>query len=184
MTRKSKISDKPDTQGAKDSLEGNPPEEAKAPITADPQQAAAQAEADGTIPSATPSDAEGGSGGGDVTPPEQAEAPITVDPQQAAAPAEADGTIPSATSSDAESGAGGGDVTPPEQAGAPITADPDAEDQANMPEATITVTCHSEAGRRRAGRRWEFGDNTVPLDSLTDYQLAQLRGDPLFTVKG
>lgn len=140
MTRKPKISDKPDTQGAKDSLEGTPPEEAKAPITADPQQAAAPAEADGTIPSATPSDA--------------------------------------------ESGAGGGDVALPEEAEAPITADPDAEGKASIPEATITVTCHSEAGRRRAGRRWEFGDNPVPLDSLTDYQLAQLRGDPLFTVKG
>lgn len=51
-----------------------------------------------------------------------------------------------------------------------------------LPGATWTVVCHREGGRRRAGRHWPEGETTVPADELTDYELAQLDGDPAFTI--
>ena len=47
----------------------------------------------------------------------------------------------------------------------------------------ISVTCHREGGRRRAGRRWDKGETVVEFDALSDYQLAQLKGDPQFTIR-
>lgn len=56
MTRKPKASENQNTQGAKDSLEGTQPEQAKAPITADPQEQAAAPAAE-VDPSAATHDA-------------------------------------------------------------------------------------------------------------------------------
>lgn len=47
---------------------------------------------------------------------------------------------------------------------------------------TITVTCLSKGGRRRAGRNWPEGPTIVSADALTPYHLDQLRGDPRFRV--
>ena len=44
------------------------------------------------------------------------------------------------------------------------------------------VICHRAGGRRRAGRRWPEGETPVHADELTEYELAQLKGDPQFTV--
>lgn len=46
----------------------------------------------------------------------------------------------------------------------------------------FVVICHRAGGRRRAGRRWPEGESTVKEFELTAYQLAQLQGDPQFTV--
>lgn len=48
--------------------------------------------------------------------------------------------------------------------------------------ACIRVVCHVEEGRRRVGRRWPKGESLIHIGELDDYELAQLRGDPLFTV--
>ena len=52
-----------------------------------------------------------------------------------------------------------------------------------VPEFAWIVTCHREGGRRRAGRRWPQGETPVTADELTGYELAMLKGDPLFTVR-
>ncbi|GHC22322.1 hypothetical protein GCM10007291_22170 [Gemmobacter nanjingensis] len=152
MTRKPKISDKPDTQGAKDSLEGTPPEEAKAPITADPQQAAAPAEADATIPSATHPDAAGDEAAPAAPDTASTDAPVTSGP---AAAAEAALTRPPADTATRDGGPA---------------------------EADIRVVCHATDGRRRLGRRWPHGETVVPAGLLDADALRRLRDDPLFTV--
>lgn len=124
---------------------------------------------------------------------EQAEAPITADPQeQAAAPvAEAD---PSAATHDAgEDGAGDPE---PEADGVTLleavaAIDPEAKPPimpvpASIdlpPQPIVTVICHRDGGRRRAGRRWPQGETILPAGDLQPFELAQLQGDPQFTVK-
>ena len=44
------------------------------------------------------------------------------------------------------------------------------------------VICHRDGGRRRGGRRWPHGKTRVREGELTEYELAQLKGDPQFTV--
>lgn len=55
-------------------------------------------------------------------------------------------------------------------------------DQAVEEPEVITVICMRPDGRRRAGRRWDEGATEVPVDALTDFQLAVLEADPLFRV--
>lgn len=50
------------------------------------------------------------------------------------------------------------------------------------PQADLTVICHRKGGRRRAGLRWKEGKTNIVAADLSDYALAQLRGDPQFTV--
>lgn len=71
----------------------------------------------------------------------------------------------------------------------PVTSSPEDDAPAIQAEAEgadatdLVVICHKAEGRRRAGRRWPKGETRVREDELTAYQLAQLRGDPLFTVR-
>lgn len=125
--------------------------------------------------------------------PEQAEAPITADlPEAAAAPAaEADA---SAAPHDAGEDVAGApvieadEVTLLEAIGA---IDPQAEPRMwpkpasieVIPQPMVTVICHRDGGRRRAGRRWPQGETILPADDLQPFDLAQLQGDPQFTVK-
>lgn len=70
----------------------------------------------------------------------------------------------------------------------PGSSEPVAAAPAPLPEvkaevtAMISVVCHSAEGRRRVGRRWAAGETLIPVGALSDYELAQMRGDPLFTV--
>lgn len=70
----------------------------------------------------------------------------------------------------------------------PVRSEPVAAAPPPLPEvkaevtAMISVVCHSEKGRRRVGRRWAAGETLIPVAALSDYELAQMRGDPLFTV--
>lgn len=63
-----------------------------------------------------------------------------------------------------------------------LPADQSEGADAEVPEAMISVVCHAEAGRRRAGRRWPAGETRVPASELTEGDIAVLRGDPRFTV--
>lgn len=63
---------------------------------------------------------------------------------------------------------------------APAAPIPEAKPPVAVP--MIAVVCHSAEGRRRVGRRWVAGETLIPVGDLSDYQLAQMCGDPLFTV--
>lgn len=89
--------------------------------------------------------------------PDQAEAPMADPQEQAAAPA-AEGDA-SAAAHDA------------------------GEDGPGAPAPMVTVICHRDGGRRRAGRRWPQGETILPAGDLQPFELAQLQGDPQFTVR-
>lgn len=64
------------------------------------------------------------------------------------------------------------------------TADPDDATGKDMEaQPTITVTCLRPGGRRRAGRRWPQGETIIAAADLTAFQLAQIEGDPLFSIR-
>jgi len=68
-----------------------------------------------------------------------------------------------------------GQVGREERPDLPATAD-------HRPEVDLAVVCHRKDGRRRAGQKWSFGETRINSAELTEYQLAQLQGDPAFTV--
>lgn len=168
MTRKSKTparKDTPDTEGAENSLMGVLPDQDDAP-----EQTAAE---DDT--SAAPQDADPAETGIEDVSPEPlaaAEAEETgAETPEAEAPVDA-GNV-SVAPEDAE-------TTDPE---APELVLPEAVAGDPLPVATVTVVCHRDGGRRRAGRRWPQGETTVPASDLLPYELAMLQGDPQFTVR-
>lgn len=83
----------------------------------------------------------------------------------------------------------------PDTAGPPVApggAGDGADDGIVAPTHTISgddedapaylVICHRDGGRRRGGRRWPHGQTSVREGELTEYELAQLMGDPQFTI--
>lgn len=71
---------------------------------------------------------------------------------------------------------------------APLAASPapgaagDGGPDADAPERVIwIVTCSREGGKRRAGRRWAFGQTRA--DDLTDSDILALEADPSFEVQ-
>ncbi|WP_182912740.1 hypothetical protein [Paracoccus onubensis] len=124
--------------------------------------------------------------------------------QSAAAEAKSDGTVAASTNitaADLKPAAGDTDnwgantagTTADAPAHAPATDDQGqtggeersvlpATSSDNEPQADLTVICHRKGGRRRAGLRWKEGKTNIVSADLSDYALAQLRGDPQFTV--
>jgi hypothetical protein len=58
----------------------------------------------------------------------------------------------------------------------------EAEGKAEGDGPMITVLCAVASGRRRAGRRWEAGENLIPVDDFTDEMEKTLARDPMFQV--
>lgn len=125
--------------------------------------------------------------------PDQAEAPITADPPDAAAAPAAEGDT-SAAAHDAGEDAGGApepgadEVTLLEAVAAidpaiPLPVIPEATAVNLVTQPMVTVICHRDGGRRRAGRRWPQGETILAADDLQPFELAQLQGDPQFTVR-
>lgn len=152
-----KVASKPDTEGAEDSSNGDVPTGTVAPSEAQDVQDAALAPA--------------GEGQASPAPNANAEAEGSAAPQ-----------------------AGGAEdqqllqVAPPLPASDDeTTADPDdatgKDMEAMEAQPTVTVTCLRPGGRRRAGRRWPQGETIIAAADLTDFHLAQLEGDPLFSIR-
>ncbi|HBU13739.1 MAG TPA: hypothetical protein DEF16_01930 [Gemmobacter sp.] len=124
--------------------------------------------------------------------PEQAEAPMADPQEQAAAPA-AEGDTSAAPHDAGEDVAGApvieaDEVTLLEAIAAidpatPLPVIPEATAVNFVTQPIVTVICHRDGGRRRAGRRWPQGETILPADDLHPFELAQLQGDPQFTVK-
>ncbi len=58
----------------------------------------------------------------------------------------------------------------------------EAEAAAEGDGPTVTVLCAVAGGRRRAGRRWDGGENHVPADEFTEAMQEALARDPMFQV--
>lgn len=149
MTRKPKTSEHQNTEGAEDSLKGHAPDQAEAPITADPPEAAAAQAAGGDTSAAAHDPGEDAAGApepeaGDIT---LLEAVAAIDPA------------------------------------IPLPVIPEATTVNLVTQPMVTVICHRDGGRRRAGRRWPQGETILPADDLQSFELAQLQGDPQFTVR-
>lgn len=65
----------------------------------------------------------------------------------------------------------------------PNTPAPPADQAQKAGDADTIVFCAVAGGRRRAGRRFDGGENPVKLDELSEAELAAIDADPLLTMK-